>query len=708
MQNISSFHPWVGQNYDKGIVKLDDGVILGEEGSIGKRILILDECHFSTDTDRISSDYTIDIVSDFASQTSTSIQNLKLFTGIEKMLTGYDTNYERDKLWSHLAYYTYIQSPVTAPWIAPADSNYTESFAAFELFVNRYKPNAIIVLGNRLHEKIKDLIYKREPKINVSIIVTSHPLGSFDWKVWHEKVKKLKRNKNYIEFIEEVIFPGLDTHQLNELCEGLARKMKLHESDIGYEFDVQNYVTYVTKKHVLDEVLGFIEHFHKSNLFNTLKSKLLSKYLGLKKELNDDEFDEIASKTEILDKKTLINSYKGILGKEKASELADQVSEEMKGSHLFYHYSIKEQANFQKEKLSQTKGSFYFFKTDHLILFNTGLLDKNDLYIYYAAIDKSGLGLDYKPIGDIGFVTEQELITSNMPQIEGFFNNNCFVGRPLFEVILPVRNWDTNDVDYFLNNIIGHALNLPSPNIEIDGIDELSQKYKYKTKGSLELENRRSILLEEYAKNNGSIRTVRINKNIKTINFRKWKHVLIDGSDNFPLEFFNIFWSKKFKDNEISKYTFQVELFQIKEILECKTSMEKELEKTIDIATRQQIKNTYQKQIDKLKSKTYDKYEELALIFQKAINRSLDTVKQKNHRLKFYFYHDKNEGTFNYLLPISLVDDQTPNFVLVLKKDNSKKDTFIPKTLLNLREAYQNLTIMRFMNKELWIKTLHL
>lgn len=159
---------------------------------------------------------------------------------------------------------------------------------------------------------------------------------------------------------------------------------------------------------------------------------------------------------------------------------------------------------------------------------------------------------------------------------------------------------------------------------------------------------------------NEIIKKKRIND---TINGNPWLHILRDGIDNLPTDFVLSFFNKWYEvSSPVDRY------------------------KNRKIWIEECIKHSCSNNEDN----SFMYYQEIMLDTMQAI---LD--KSNIHNLPVYFYI--KESTYNYLLPMYLLNSGKPDFCIVLKhmKDMHGKytGTWEPVTSLDMDEVYCNIRV---------------
>ena len=146
-----------------------------------------------------------------------------------------------------------------------------------------------------------------------------------------------------------------------------------------------------------------------------------------------------------------------------------------------------------------------------------------------------------------------------------------------------------------------------------------------------------------------------------------WKHIIIDGCDNFPLELINIIL------NERNTFLGRNLIPRAKEILKNKENI--------------------------------DLYECIKKIIRRAIDRSLSKVRKDITMIApiYHFLENSNDAALNFILPLHILRNERPDCVLVFyysRKDNS----YIGTTLLNMEEALQDARVLGSTKQYSWLR----
>ena len=153
-----NFRPFVGSKY---------------AGSrYGVRVLVLGESHYADEHD-VGHDYTQYVV-----KTHAYCAGIPFFSKLTAVLRGdtsYPTDEERFETWQHVAFYNFVQEIVgEGSRIPPTPEAWKAAEAPFFEVVRELDPDVILVLGNRLWDKVPNL----PPEYPVEWCSIMHPSSS--------------------------------------------------------------------------------------------------------------------------------------------------------------------------------------------------------------------------------------------------------------------------------------------------------------------------------------------------------------------------------------------------------------------------------------------------------------------------------------------------------------------------------------------------
>jgi hypothetical protein len=191
-----AFLPWIGEEYEKGWH--------------GRKVLVLGESHYSTwtDADRERREHSCGptFTRECVDEVVRRVDGARLFRSLEQALL----NEERldgwapnggSPLWSRLAFYNFVQSPVDGgARVSPTSRQFQESFGAFKAVIDAIAPQRVIVCGMRLWGQMpsdilqSDNLHSRVQAYRllsgqaVWCLAIHHPSSAFSWKRWHGEI----------------------------------------------------------------------------------------------------------------------------------------------------------------------------------------------------------------------------------------------------------------------------------------------------------------------------------------------------------------------------------------------------------------------------------------------------------------------------------------------------------------------------------------
>ena len=154
------FNPWVGNMYQNGIIGYDANskIIYGTEDYKGAKILVLGESHYCANPEtEATKELTVNIISDILNPNSEWEAYKNTYTKFIKSLIGsLDDFGQKDKedAWQHIVFYNYVQTAMSGARVAPTATDFKESEKAFFEVLETYKPDLVIVWGNRLYNNL--------------------------------------------------------------------------------------------------------------------------------------------------------------------------------------------------------------------------------------------------------------------------------------------------------------------------------------------------------------------------------------------------------------------------------------------------------------------------------------------------------------------------------------------------------------------------
>lgn len=188
-----NFHPWIGNHYST-------------TGFAGKRILALGESHYCDKSSDATEDITRKVIADLFDPQSEHEAYKNTYTKFAEALLGRDSlSFEdKERFWNSIAFYNYVQVPMTGARVAPSQKDFNDSEAAFFEVLESLRPDIVIVWGSRLYNNlpqgglqgddlrapdghwVETWRYFLGDRKEVKIVPIMHPSSSFSPEYWHQ------------------------------------------------------------------------------------------------------------------------------------------------------------------------------------------------------------------------------------------------------------------------------------------------------------------------------------------------------------------------------------------------------------------------------------------------------------------------------------------------------------------------------------------
>ena len=185
--------PWIGKNYRT-------------TGFAGKRILALGESHYCENASDATEDITRKVIADLFDPQSKHEAYMNTYTKFAKALLGCRalTFEDKERFWNSVAFYNYVQFPMSRPRMVPSRGNFKNSEAAFFEVLEMLSPDIVIVWGHRLYNNlpqgglqgddlrasdghwIETWRYFLSDRKEVKVVPIMHPSSSFSPEYWHQ------------------------------------------------------------------------------------------------------------------------------------------------------------------------------------------------------------------------------------------------------------------------------------------------------------------------------------------------------------------------------------------------------------------------------------------------------------------------------------------------------------------------------------------
>lgn len=201
------FLPWEGANYQYGIRVDENGdIVCGTKEEPGKKVLVLGESFYTNKEEDIASDIMTQVMNwyfdpkiEFEGWMNTYTKFIRAFWGKFVYRDG------SEEFWKSFVMYNYVQEPLRGTRFSPTTEQFEKSKDAFFEVLGAYKPDYVIVWGQRLYNNLpqegeqgEDItvddscsetwVYKIENH-NIRLLPIQHPSAGFSWSFWHEIIK---------------------------------------------------------------------------------------------------------------------------------------------------------------------------------------------------------------------------------------------------------------------------------------------------------------------------------------------------------------------------------------------------------------------------------------------------------------------------------------------------------------------------------------
>lgn len=191
------FKPWIGDNYQQGIS--------------GRKVLVLGESHYCANPADATSFITVEVISDLLNPASGFEAYKNTYTKFAKALSGKTGNMsaaEKSQLWHSVAFYNYVQEPITGPRTSPAEAQFKRSEQAFKEVLEALNPDVVIVWGHRLYNHLpgygnqgpdisgpdgatfETWVYPFSNGTEARVLGIDHPSTGFTPEYWHNVISR--------------------------------------------------------------------------------------------------------------------------------------------------------------------------------------------------------------------------------------------------------------------------------------------------------------------------------------------------------------------------------------------------------------------------------------------------------------------------------------------------------------------------------------
>ena len=196
MDNLK-WEPYIGKKFEKGISQ--------------KKILIVGESHYHNGSEKSilkinKSNFTKIVIEEMA--VKKEYWSTKFFQNFHKTFVGSD-NFKGESLWDYLAFYNFIQRPMSTNKERPNNSDFIKGWSSFFEVLDNLKPDICIFLGTtsshyfskfkKKRTDFKTLEFKRMDKVGnsypryakiiksdyrIDLYFLKHTSSYYSWKKW--------------------------------------------------------------------------------------------------------------------------------------------------------------------------------------------------------------------------------------------------------------------------------------------------------------------------------------------------------------------------------------------------------------------------------------------------------------------------------------------------------------------------------------------
>lgn len=187
--------PWVGKDYEKGIN--------------GCKVLGLGESHYCANPSDFNPEITRNVISDLYDPQSEHEPYKNTYAKFINALAGEKLDFSgKEKWWGKIAFYNYVQTPMTGARVSPSIEDFKNSEEAFFKVIEKLRPSHIIVWGKRLFEytpscgqelpsikmsdgtEVRRWEYVLKDGLHVKLMEMKHPSTGFSTDYWNEAIQR--------------------------------------------------------------------------------------------------------------------------------------------------------------------------------------------------------------------------------------------------------------------------------------------------------------------------------------------------------------------------------------------------------------------------------------------------------------------------------------------------------------------------------------
>jgi uracil-DNA glycosylase len=171
----------------------------------GKRVLALGESHYASDVSEVTEHITNDVIGWYLDPGCEFEGWMNTYTKFIRALSG-DFEIARETSaawWNRIAFYNFVQVPMTGPRTAPTAEEFRDSDGAFFEILEMLRPDYVLAWGERLYNNLPQTgyqgddccgletwVYETKDGHKVHVLGLYHPSAGFDTTYWRDVIKK--------------------------------------------------------------------------------------------------------------------------------------------------------------------------------------------------------------------------------------------------------------------------------------------------------------------------------------------------------------------------------------------------------------------------------------------------------------------------------------------------------------------------------------
>jgi len=189
--------PWIGNNYKVGFA--------------GKKVMVLGESHYFENVADARENVTSEIISDLFDPESPHEPYKNTYTKFAKAMVGKPelTIDDKRNFWNSVAFYNFVQFPISGARMAPSAQEFAESAQPFFEILEELRPQIVIAWGSRLYNNlphkgsqgdsiqapdgqwIETWEYFLGDGSKVTVLPITHPSAGFTPKYWNKVISMI-------------------------------------------------------------------------------------------------------------------------------------------------------------------------------------------------------------------------------------------------------------------------------------------------------------------------------------------------------------------------------------------------------------------------------------------------------------------------------------------------------------------------------------